>query len=35
MIDEQHVVSLDVVLGDRQMCVGKDDKVEGIDYPIQ
>jgi hypothetical protein len=33
MIDEQHVVSLDVVLGDPQMWVGKDDKVEGIDYP--
>jgi hypothetical protein len=33
MIDE-HVVSLDVMLGDLQMCVGRDDKVEGIDYPI-
>ncbi len=25
------IVWLDVVLGDLQMCVGKDDKVEGID----
>jgi hypothetical protein len=32
MIDE-HVVSLDVVLGDPQMCVGKDDMVELM--PIQ
>jgi hypothetical protein len=29
---DEHVISLDVVLGDPQMCVGN--HVEGIDYPI-
>jgi hypothetical protein len=33
MVDEQHVVSLDIRLVDSQMCVGGNDKAQGIDYP--
>ncbi len=33
VIDEQHVVSLDVRLVDWQMCVGGNDKAQGVDYP--
>ncbi len=33
MVDEQHIVLLDVRLIDLQMCVGGNDKAQGADYP--
>ncbi len=33
VVDEQHVVSLDVRLVDPQMCIGGNDKAQGVDYP--
>jgi hypothetical protein len=35
VVDEQHVVSLDVRLVDLQMCIGGNDKAQGVDYPTK
>jgi hypothetical protein len=34
VVDEQHVVSLDVRLVDPQICIGRNDKAQGVDYPL-
>ncbi len=35
VVDEQHVVSLDVRLVDLQICIGRNDKAQGVDYPTK